>query len=160
MLPGNYTSAQEVLQTLEKEKQQNKNFKHNWKEIAFDFTTGKFIYEGADQAKLLSKKSIIMQWIKKLFYTQRDKWDCYIKDYSYPYGLILHKYIGQQLYPNNFLIELIKEDIYNSLMSHENIKEIHFLQLIQINEVMYCGFIVVLDDDNAIEIEEVINWKN
>lgn len=157
MLPNNYNNSQEILAEIKAKEIEKENRKINWKELAFDFSTGKFIYEGSDQAKLRTKKEIIKQWIKKLFYTQRDKWDCYIKDSTYPFGLILHRYIGQQLYPDNFLIELIKEDIYNSLISHENIKEIHYLQLIQIDDVLYCGFIVILDDDTALEIEEVIN---
>ncbi|MGL6114416.1 MAG: DUF2634 domain-containing protein [Cetobacterium sp.] len=157
MLPNNYNNSQEILAEIKAKEIEKENRKINWKELAFDFSTGKFIYEGSDQAKLGTKKEIIKQWIKKLFYTQRDKWDCYIKDSTYPFGLILHRYIGQQLYPDNFLIELIKEDIYNSLLSHENIKEIHYLQLIQIDDVLYCGFIVILDDDTALEIEEVIN---
>ncbi|MGL4671559.1 hypothetical protein, partial [Cetobacterium sp.] len=82
--------------------------------------------------------------------------DCYLKDNSYPFGLLIHKYIGQQLYPNNFLIELIKDDIYKSLMAHENITDILYLQLVQVDDVVYVGFIVELDDGTAFEIDEVI----
>lgn len=74
------------------------------------------------------------------------------------FGLNIYKYVGQQLYPNMDLIELIKDDIYNSLKNHKDIKEVHYLQLIQIDDKMYCGFIIELDDD-AFEVEEVLKTQ-
>ena len=90
-----------------------------------------------------------------MFYTEKDRWNCYIKDVGYSFGLNLYKYIGQQLYPDMDLIELIKDDIYNSLLNHKDIKEVHYLQLIQIDDKMYCGFIVELEE-TAFEVEEVL----
>lgn len=157
MLPNSYHNINKTLSQINEQEKIDNSKETIWRELEFDFEKGRFIYEGADQRKLKTKIEVIKQWIKKLFYTERDKWDCYKKDWSYPYGLILHKYIGQQLYPNNFLIEAIKADIYKSLLAHEQIKEIHYLQLIQVEEKMYCGFLVELNDGKGFEIDEVIN---
>lgn len=156
MLPNSYNKAQNILLELVSIEEKEALEETKWKELEFDFEKGRFIYAGADQIKLLNKKDVVKQWIKKLFFTEKEKWDCYLKDNSYPFGLLIHKYIGQQLYPNNFLIELIKDDIYKSLMAHENITDILYLQLVQVDDVVYVGFIVELDDGTAFEIDEVI----
>lgn len=156
MLPNSYNKAQNILLELVSIEEKEALEEPKWKELEFDFEKGRFIYAGADQIKLLNKKDVVKQWIKKLFFTEKEKWDCYLKDNSYPFGLLIHKYIGQQLYPNNFLIELIKDDIYKSLIAHENVTDILYLQLVQVDDVVYVGFIVELDDGTAFEIDEVI----
>lgn len=156
MLPNSYNNVQNILTEIASIEESESLKEPKWKELKFDFDKGQFVYAGADQIKLSSKKDVVKQWIKKLFFTEKEKWDCYLKDNSYSFGLLLHKYIGQQLYPNNFLIELIKDDIYKSLIAHENIKDILYLQLVQVDDILYCGFIVELDDGTGFEVDEVI----
>lgn len=155
MLPQSYLEYSDMVEEIEEKKQEQTEEKLKIKDVKFNFDEGKFYFEGLEPEKMLEKKEIIRQWIKKLFYTERDRWNCYIKDVGYPFGLNLYKYVGQQLYPDTAIIELIKEDIYNSLLNHKDIKEIHCLQLLQIDDKMYCGFIVELEDD-AFEAEEVL----
>lgn len=155
MLPQSYLEYSDMVEEIEEKKQEQIEEKLKIKDVKFDFDEGKFYFEGLEPEKILEKKEIIRQWIKKLFYTERDRWNCYIKDVGYPFGLNLYKYVGQQLYPDTAIIELIKEDIYNSLLNHKDIKEIHCLQLLQVDDKMYCGFIVELEDD-AFEAEEVL----
>lgn len=155
MLPQNYLEYSDMIEEIEEKKQEQTEEKLKIKDVKFNFDEGKFYFEGLEPEKILEKKEIIRQWIKKLFYTERDRWNCYIKDIGYPFGLNLYKYVGQQLYPDTAIIELIKEDIYNSLLNHKDIKEIHCLQLLQVDDKMYCGFIVELEDD-AFEAEEVL----
>lgn len=125
------------------------------KDVYFDFENERFFYDGIEPKKLYDKKEIIKQWILKLFKTEKDRWNIYIFSNKYPFGLNLHKYLGQQLYPNLEYIELIKSDIYNSLLNNKEIKEIHCLQLFQIDDVMYCGFIVELSNEEAFEMEVI-----
>lgn len=155
MLPQSYLEYSDMIEEIEEKKQEQIEEKLKIKDVKFNFDEGKFYFEGLEPKKILEKKEIIRQWIKKLFYTERDRWNCYIKDVGYPFGLNLYKYVGQQLYPDTAIIELIKEDIYNSLLNHKDIKEIHCLQLLQVDDKMYCGFIVELEDD-AFEAEEVL----
>ena len=156
MLPNSYNNIQNILTEIASIEESESLKEPKWKELKFDFDKGQFVYAGTDQIKLLNKKEVVKQWIKKLFFTEKEKWDCYLKDNSYPFGLSLHKYRGQQLYPNNFLIELIKDDIYKSLIAHENIEDILYLQVIQVDDILYCGFIVKLDDNTGFEVDEVI----
>lgn len=144
-----------MIEEIEEKKREQTEEKLKIKDVKFDFNEGKFYFEGLEPEKILEKKEIIRQWIKKLFYTERDRWNCYIKDVGYPFGLNLYKYVGQQLYPDTAIIELIKDDIYNSLLNHKDIKEVHCLQLLQVDDKMYCGFIVELEND-AFEAEEVL----
>lgn len=155
MLPENYLAYSNLIEEIEQAKKEVKDEKMKLKDVKFNFEEGKFYFEGLEPEKIYDKKEIIRQWIKKLFFTERDRWNCYLKDSGYPFGLNLYKYVGQQLYPDMAIIELIKDDIYNSLMNHKDIKEIHFLQLIQVEDRMHCGFIVELEDD-ALEVEEVL----
>lgn len=155
MLPQSYLEYSDMIEEIEEKKQEQTEEKLKIKDVKFNFDEGKFYFEGLEPEKILEKKEIIRQWIKKLFYTERDRWNCYIKDVGYPFGLNLYKYVGQQLYPDTAIIELIKEDIYNSLLNHKDIKEIHCLQLLQVDDKMYCGFIVELEND-AFEAEEVL----
>ena len=154
-LPISYLKINDNIAEIEAEKEIQAQETIKEKDVIFDFTKGQFIYNGLEPSRTYNKIEIIKQWIKKLFYTERDRWNCYIKDVGYPFGLNLYKYIGQQLYPDMDLIELIKDDIYNSLLNHKDIKEVHYLQLIQIDDKMYCGFIIELED-TAFEVEEVL----
>ncbi|MCD7979818.1 MAG: DUF2634 domain-containing protein [Fusobacterium sp.] len=155
MLPQSYLEYSNMIEEIEEKKREQTEEKLKIKDVKFDFNEGKFYFEGLEPEKILEKKEIIRQWIKKLFYTERDRWNCYIKDVGYPFGLNLYKYVGQQLYPDTAIIELIKDDIYNSLLNHKDIKEVHCLQLLQVDDKMYCGFIVELEND-AFEAEEVL----
>mgnify|MGYP000052153377 FL=1 len=154
-LPISYLRINSDVQAIEEQKELQVQETIKEKDVLFDYTTGKFYYDGLEPRKIYNKVEIIKEWIKKLFYTERDRWNVHIKDVGYPFGLNIYKYVGQQLYPNTDLIELIKDDIYNSLKNHKDIEEIHCLQLIQIDDKMYCGFIVELKE-SAFEVEEVI----
>lgn len=154
-LPVSYLKINDSIAEIEKEKEIQIQETIKEKDVVFNFETGKFEYDGLEPSRLYTKVEIIKQWIKKLFYTERDRWNCYIKDIGYPFGLNLYKYVGQQLYPNMEMIELIKDDIYTSLLNHKDIKEVHYLQLIQVDDKMYCGFIIELED-TAFEVEEVL----
>lgn len=154
-LPVSYLKINDSIAEIEKEKEIQIQETIKEKDVVFNFETGKFEYDGLEPSRLYNKVEIIKQWIKKLFYTERDRWNCYIKDIGYPFGLNLYKYVGQQLYPNMEMIKLIKDDIYNSLLNHKDIKEVHYLQLIQVDDKMYCGFIIELED-TAFEVEEVL----
>lgn len=154
-LPISYLKINDNIAEIEEQKEIQDQDVIKEKDVVFDFENGRFYYDGLEPNRTYDKIEIIKQWIKKLFHTERDRWNCYIKDVGYPFGLNLYKYVGQQLYPDMDLIELIKDDIYNSLLNHKDIKEIHYLQLIQIDDKMYCGFIVELED-TAFETEEVI----
>ena len=154
-LPISYLRINSDVQAIEEQKELQVQETIKEKDVLFDYTTGKFYYDGLEPRKIYNKVEIIKEWIKKLFYTERDRWNVHIKDVGYPFGLNIYKYVGQQLYPNTDLIELIKDDIYNSLKNHKDIEEIHCLQLIQIDDKMYFGFIVELKE-SAFEVEEVI----
>lgn len=154
-LPISYLRINSDVQAIEEQKELQVQEIIKEKDVLFDYETGKFFYDGLEPKKIYNKVEIIKEWIKKLFYTERDRWNVHIKDVGYPFGLNIYKYVGQQLYPNTDLIELIKDDIYNSLKNHKDIEEIHCLQLIQIDDKMYCGFIVELKE-SAFEVEEVI----
>lgn len=158
-LPISYLKIQDNIAAIEEQKEIQNQEIIKEKDVYFDFSSGKFFYDGLEPSRVFSKVEIIKQWIKKLFYTERDRWNCYVKDVGYPFGLNIYKYVGQQLYPNMDLIELIKADIYNSLKNHKDIKEVHNLQLIQIDDKMYCGFIIELED-TAFETEEEVLLKN
>lgn len=154
-LPISYLRINSDVQAIEEQKELQVQETIKEKDVLFDYEAGKFYYDGLESRKIYNKVEIIKEWIKKLFYTERDRWNVHIKDIGYPFGLNIYKYVGQQLYPNTDLIELIKDDIYNSLKNHKDIEEIHCLQLIQIDDKMYCGFIVELKE-SAFEVEEVI----
>lgn len=154
-LPISYLRINSDVQAIEEQKELQVQETIKEKDVLFDYEAGKFYYDGLEPRKIYNKVEIIKEWIKKLFYTERDRWNVHIKDIGYPFGLNIYKYVGQQLYPNTDLIELIKDDIYNSLKNHKDIEEIHCLQLIQIDDKMYCGFIVELKE-SAFEVEEVI----
>lgn len=156
MLPSNYSNYSDINNTINKYNHQKEKKQQNIKvkEVQFDFESGDFKFTGNEPKYLLSEKEIVKQWVKKLFLTNRNSWNCYKKDLQYDFGLDIKKYVGRQLYPDLFHIELIKEDIYNSLLNHRLIKEVHYLQLIQVDEKLYCGFILELEND-ALEYEEV-----
>lgn len=154
-LPISYLRINSDIEAIEEQKELQVQEVIKEKDVLFDYEKGTFIFDGLEPKKTFDKVEIIKEWIKKLFNTERDRWNVHVKDVGYPFGLNIYKYIGQQLYPNTDLIELIKEDIYNSLKNHKDIEEIHCLQLIQIDDKMYCGFIVELKE-SAFEVEEVI----
>ena len=154
-LPISYLRINSDIEDIEEQKELQVQEVIKEKDVLFDYEKGTFIFDGLEPKKTFDKVEIIKEWIKKLFNTERDRWNVHVKDVGYPFGLNIYKYIGQQLYPNTDLIELIKEDIYNSLKNHKDIEEIHCLQLIQIDDKMYCGFIVELKE-SAFEVEEVI----
>lgn len=154
-LPISYLRINSDIEDIEEQKEFQVQEVIKEKDVLFDYEKGTFIFDGLEPKKTFDKVEIIKEWIKKLFNTERDRWNVHVKDVGYPFGLNIYKYIGQQLYPNTDLIELIKEDIYNSLKNHKDIEEIHCLQLIQIDDKMYCGFIVELKE-SAFEVEEVI----
>lgn len=158
-LPISYLRINSDIEAIEEQKELQVQEVIKEKDVLFDYERGTFIFDGLEPRKIYNKVEIIKEWIKKLFYTERDRWNVHIKDVGYPFGLNLHKYVGQQLYPNMDLIELIKEDIYNSLKNHKDIEEIHYLQLIQVDDKMYCGFIVELKE-SAFEVEEVIKVEH
>ena len=154
-LPISYLRINSDIEAIEEQKELQVQEVIKEKDVLFDYEKGTFLFDGLEPKKTFDKVEIIKEWIKKLFNTERDRWNVHVKDVGYPFGLNIYKYIGQQLYPNTDLIELIKEDIYNSLKNHKDIEEIHCLQLIQIDDKMYCGFIVELKE-SAFEVEEVI----
>ncbi len=104
-LPISYLKINDNIAEIEAEKEIQAQETIKEKDVIFDFTKGQFIYNGLEPSRTYDKIEIIKQWIKKLFYTERDRWNCYIKDVGYPFGLNLYKYIGQQLYPDMDLIE-------------------------------------------------------
>lgn len=157
-LPVSYLKITDSINEIEIEKETQTQEIIKEKDVVFDFEKGEFVYNGLEPERIFDRVEIIKQWIKKLFYTERDRWNCYIKDSGYPFGINLYKYRGQQLYPNMDLIELIKDNIYNSLLNHKDIKEVHCLQLIQVDDKMYCGFIIELEEE-SFEMEEVLNVK-
>lgn len=156
MLPSSYSKYKDVTKEIEdyqiKQEEEIKNIKV--KEIQFDFEKGDFYFTGNEPKHLLTNKELVIQWVKKLFLTNRNSWNCYRKDLKYDFGLDIKKYVGKQLFPDLFHIELIKDDIYKSLLNHRFIKNVHYLQLVQVDEKMYCGFILELEE-GAIEYEEV-----
>lgn len=158
-LPISYLRINEDVQAIEEQKELQVQEVVKEKDVLFDYENERFVFDGLEPKKIYNKVEILKEWIKKLFHTERDRWNVHIKDVGYPFGLNIYKYIGKQLYPNMDLIELIKEDIYNSLKNHKDIEEIHCLQLIQVDDVMHCGFIIELKE-TAFEVEEVIKIEH
>lgn len=156
-LPISLNKISSYFEEMKQQKIVEKETELKLKDVVFDFETNDFLFAGTETKNVHDIKSIVKGWIKKLFFTRRNYWNVYTMSLGYPFGLDLHKYIGQELYPHMDIIELIKNDIYYSLLNHNEIKEIHCLQLVQVGEKMYCGFIVELKNGTGFEMEEKWN---
>ena len=96
-LPISYLRINSDVQAIEEQKELQVQETIKEKDVLFDYTTGKFYYDGLEPRKIYNKVEIIKEWIKKLFYTERDRWNVHIKDVGYPFGLNIYKYVGQHI---------------------------------------------------------------